>query len=132
MPPALGVGAARACVGGHPDPRWVGCAGLAAPQGHWHQELVPAETRWSQFILAWERVGCQCEGLLVGMALPGSELGGLQSGAAGSLGGGQGGKELCWGDSPMGKVLGGKTGAFAAKLCGDFKGWGCKLSCGFD
>lgn len=119
---------------------WVGTlthAGWAAPGwqrrgGTGTESLCLRRAGGLRSYLAWGRVGCEGEGPPVGMVLPGSESRGLQSGATGSLGGGQRVEELCWGDSPMGKVLGGKTGAFATKLCGDFEGWGCKLSCGFD
>lgn len=72
-------------------------------------------------------MGCEGAGAPVGMALPGSELGGCGLGRK-QAGQRMGAEELHRGCGPAGKMPTGK----AVKLPSDFEGRGCNLSCGFD
>lgn len=86
MPPALGIGAARARASGDPDRHRVGCAGPAAPWGHRHRDSMPAENRCFRFIPGAGVGGLQGRGSSGGDGFAGHQVGGLQLGAKSSLG----------------------------------------------
>lgn len=73
--------------------------------GLWHQDPTPEENQCSRFIAGMGAGGHQwgwlCQAASQGVAIT----------AKSSLGRGWGGEELCWGHSPVGKVLMGKAGA---------------------
>lgn len=72
MPPALGIGAARAPAGGYR----VGCAGPAAPREHRHRDLSPAENRCSRVIPGVGAGGLRGRGSSGGDGFAGQRVGG--------------------------------------------------------